>query len=67
MFQVAYVGYVAYIAHLVAEVHKVSVEYVKGYGGSGVTEVGIAIYRRAADIHAYVAWVDWFEGFFLTG
>ena len=51
--EVAYVGDVAHVAHLVAQRAEVAEQQIERDGGTGVTQVGIAIDRRAADIHTY--------------
>ena len=49
---------VADVAHLISEMTEVAEEDVESYGGAGVPEMGVAIYRRSADIHSDTAFVQ---------
>ena len=66
MLQVTHVGDVAHIAHLVAQMKEITEEEVEGDGRTGMTQVGITIYRRTADIHAYTALHQRTEEFLLS-
>ena len=63
--QVAHVGDVAHVAHLVAQMLQVAEDDVEGDGGAGVAQVGVAVDRRAADVHAHMALVNRAEELFL--
>ena len=65
--QVAYISDVAYIANLVSEVLQVSEQYVEGDGRTSMSQVGITIYGRSANIHSYMSWVNWLKSLFLVG
>jgi len=58
MLQMAYIGDIAHIAYLVAEMLEVTVYNVKGYGGTGVSEMAVAIDRWSAYIHTHPLRVD---------
>ena len=64
--EVAYVGNVAHIAYLVAEVTQVAEHQVEGDGGTGMTQMGVAIDGGTANIHAYIGGVERFEALFLS-
>jgi hypothetical protein len=61
-----YIGDIAHVAHLIAEVQQIAVKKVKGYSGAGVAQMGIAIDSGAADIHAYVSFVDGLKQFLVA-
>ena len=61
--QVSHIGDVAHIAHLVAKVLEVTEHEVEGNGGTGMAQVGIAVHRGAAHIHAHMSGVDRGEQF----
>ena len=58
VFQMAYVGDVAHIAHLVTDMPQVAEEEIESDGGTCVSQMGIAIDRRTADIHAHTPFVQ---------
>ena len=64
--EVTHIGDVTHVAHLVAEVHQIPVEYVERDCRAGVSQMGVTVHGRTADIHAYVSFVQRFEGFFVT-
>ena len=66
MLQMSHIGYVAHIAHLVAYVLQIAEEAVKGDGRACVSEMGIAIDRRAADVHSHAPFMQRFEEFLLA-
>ncbi len=61
MLEVSYVGDVAHISDLVPQVFQVTEQDVESHGRAGVTQVGVAVYGRAADIHAYMSGVNGLE------
>ena len=63
--QVAYVRNVTNIAHLVANMLQVAEKEVERDGRSGVSEVGITIDSRTADIHPDATWIERLEEFLL--
>ena len=63
VFQVAHVGDVAHVAHFISQVLEVAEEDVEGDGRTGVSQVRVAIDRRAADVHAHVRSVQRLEYF----
>ncbi len=66
VFKMAYVGYVAYIAHFVPEMPEITEEDVECYGRARVSEVSVAVDRRAAYIHSDALRMERSEYFFLT-
>ena len=50
--QMPHVGDVAHVAHLVARGLEVAEQQIERHGRAGVAQVGIAVDRRTADIHA---------------
>ena len=64
VFQMAHVGDVAHIAHLVADMGEIAEHQVEGHRRTGVSEMGLAIDGRAADIEAYVIGHDRGKEFF---
>ena len=67
LLKVADVCDVAHVTHLVAEMTQQLAEDIIGDSGAGVTEMGIAVYCRAADVHADAARVDRFEKLLVPG
>ena len=63
VFQVAHVGNVAHIAHFISQVLEVAEEDIEGDGRTGVSQVRVAIDRRAADVHTHVWGVQRLEYF----
>ncbi len=61
MLEVSHVGYVAHISDLVPQVLQVTEQDVESHGRAGVAQMGVAVYCRAADIHAYVSGVNGLE------
>ncbi len=53
IFQVAHIGYVAHVAHFVATVGKVTEQQVESDCRAGMAQVRVAIYCRAAHVHAH--------------
>ena len=64
--QMAHVRDVADIAHLVAQVLQIAEQHVECDGRPSVPQMGVAIDRRTAYIHAHMAFVKGFEKFFAT-
>ena len=52
--EVPHIGDVAHVAHFVAEVHKIAIEDIEGDSGTCVPQMGVAVHRRSADIHAHM-------------
>ena len=67
VFEVSHVGDVAHVTHLVARGPEVAEQQVEGDGGAGVSEMGIAVDGRAADIKSHERRVQRLELFFLAG
>ena len=67
MLEVTYIRDIADIAHFVAQMLQIAVENVKCDSGTSMPQMCIAIHSRAADIHAYVPFVQGFECFFESG
>ena len=63
--QVSHVGDVADVADLVAQLLEQPEEHVVGDARTGVSQVGVAIDRRAADIHAHHTRMDGDKEFLL--
>ena len=53
MLEMAHVGDIADVAHLVAEMAQIAEEDVESDGGTGVSQMAVAVHRRAAHVHAY--------------
>ena len=64
VFQMPHISDVAHIAHLVAQMLQVAEKQVESDGRTGMSQMGVAIDRRSAYIHAHVRCMQWFEGFF---
>ena len=64
--QMAYVGDVAHVAHLVAQMLQIAEEEVERDGRTGMAQMGIAVDRGAADVHAHSPLVERAEEFLLT-
>ena len=60
--EVSDVGDVAHVTHLVTQGLEVAEQQVEGDRRACVAQVGVAIDRGAADIHAYMLGVDGLEG-----
>ena len=54
MLQMAHIGDVAHIAHLVTEVFQIAEKNIKRDGRTGMSQMGIAINGRSANIHTYM-------------
>ncbi len=67
MLEMAHVGDVAHIAHLVAEMSQIAEHHVERDGRTGMSEMAVAIDRRAADIHAHAPLMDRTEQLFAAG
>ncbi len=63
--QMAYISYIPDIADLVSQMFQEPEKHVESYSRASVTQMGIAINRRPADIHSHVARVYRGEKFFL--
>jgi len=59
--EVPHIGDVAHVAYLVAQVLQVAEEDVKSDGGTGVAQMGIAIYGGTAHVHAHMILVQGLE------
>ena len=66
VFQMAHVGDIAHIAHFIPYVAQVAEEDVEGDGGAGMTQMGVAVHRGAAHIHAHISGRQRLEKFFLV-
>ncbi len=64
--QMAHVGDVPYVADLVSQLFEEPEQDVIGNAGPRVAQMGVAIDRRAADIHAYHAGMDGDKQFLLV-
>ena len=62
--KMAYVGDVSDVSHLVTQMLKIAVEDIEGNRRTGVTQMGVAVHRRTADIHSRVPLVNGLEGLF---
>ena len=62
--KVTHIGNVTHVAYLVTEVLQVAVEQVKRDRRTGMTQMGVTVHGRTADIHAYVSFVQRFERLF---
>ena len=61
--QMAHVGNVSYVAHLVAQMFEVTENEVESDGRTCMSQMGIAVNGRAANIHPHVSGIDGFEKF----
>ena len=61
------VGDVSDVSHLVAQMTEQFLEHVIGHSRPGMAQMRVAIYRRSADIHSHVSFVDGLEEFLLSG
>ena len=64
--QVAHVGNVTNIAHLVAQSLEVAEHQIECNRGARVSQMGIAIYGRTANVHTYTTFVNWLKHLFAT-
>ena len=64
--QVAYVSNVSNVANLIAQVLEIAEEYIECDGWSCMTEMRIAIYGRATNIHAHIRSVERSKSLFRT-
>ncbi len=67
MLEMAYIGDVAHVAHLHALMLEVAEEDVEGDGRSGMTQMGIAVDSRTADIHTNTPLMEGLEGLLSAG
>ena len=54
MFQMTYIGDISHIAHFVSQMGEITEQDIEGDGRTGMSQMGIAVYRRATHIHAYM-------------
>ncbi len=66
MLQMPHIGNISHIAHLVAQIAQITEEQVKRYGRTCMTQMGIAINRWAAYIHAHTPFMQGLEKFLST-
>ena len=64
MLQMAHIGNITHITHLIAQMPEKLEQHVIGHTRSGMTEMGVAIHGRAANIHTHVSRMDRDEQFF---
>ena len=64
--EVPHIGDVTHIAHLVTKVLQVTIEDIESDGRSSMPQMGVAIDRWPADIHAHMPFVQGSEGLFET-
>ena len=64
--QMAHIGNVAHIAHLISQMFQIAEHHVEGDGRTGMPQMGVAINRGTADIHAHIGGMQGHETFFLT-
>ena len=62
--KVTHIGDVAHVPHFITQLHQVAIQHIKGNRRTGVPQMGIAVHRRSADIHAHMPFVQRLEGFF---
>ena len=62
VFEVAYVGDIPHVAHLIAQRAQIAEHHVECHGRARMSQMRVAVDRRAADIHAYIGRGDRFEG-----
>ena len=62
--EVAHIGDVAHIAHLITEVLQIAIKDIESDGRTRMSQMGITVHGRTADIHAYVSFVQRREGLF---
>ena len=67
VFQMANVRDVAHITYLITDMHQIAVEQIERNGRTGMSQMGITIDGRAANVHADTSRSDRFELFFLSG
>ena len=61
MLQMANVCNVTHITHLVAQMLQITEQQIEGNSWTRMTQMGIAIDRRATHIHAHIRGMQWFE------
>ena len=66
VFEMAHIGDVTHIAHLIAEMCQIAEKHIESNGGTGVSQMPVAIYGRTAHIHSHPSGVDGTEEFFLS-
>ena len=66
MFEVTYIGYVADIAYLVAEMAQKLHEHIVCHSRSGMAEMRVSIYGRAADIKSHMTFIKRLEQLLLS-
>ena len=66
MLQVAHIGDVPDVTDLVAQMSEEFEEYVICHSRSGMSQMGIPVDGRAADVHPYVTGIHRDEELFLT-
>ena len=64
--QMAHIGDITHVAHFVAQMLQVAEHHVERDGGAGMPQMGVAINRGTADIHAHIGGMQGHETFFLT-
>ena len=65
--QMAHIGDVAHVAHLVAEVAQKFEEHIVGHSRPCMPEVGVAVDRGAAHVHAHMSRMHRHEKLLLVG
>ena len=64
VFEMSHIGDIAHIAYLITDVFQVTEKQIKCNGRAGMTQMGIAIYRRTAHIHSRIGRIDRYEFLF---
>ena len=67
VFEMAHIGDVTHIAHLVAQVAQQFAEHIEGYSRAGVSQMGITVNCRTADIHPGVTGINRLEDLLAVG
>lgn len=65
--QMAHVGDVAHVTHLVAQRAEVAEQQIERYGRTGMAQMGVAVDRGTADVHAYMGRIDGLEHLLAAG
>ena len=64
--KVSHVGYIPDVANLIAKMLQIAIEYIERDCRARVSQMGVTIYRRAADIHSHTPWRNGFKQLFLV-
>ena len=59
--QVTHIRDIAHVAHFVAQILQIAIEHIKRDRRARMTQMGIAVHRRSADIHTHMSFVERFE------